>query len=167
MGKFKMETERFGITYSCRILEEDHVLFEVNNWGALSQTNNKEVGELVNRLNGLDNKLCEQQIQLDFLQAENQHMREVLEENKKLKKQLQSDIDSKRFTSKVVDWWHGVDKVRVVFDNGKWIDADTCAKLLNDLHEEKEDWKHKVGQLLFILSQFDEEKVQRLIEDLE
>ena len=38
--------------------------------------------------------------------------------------------------------------------------------LLNDLYKEKENWKHKVGQLLFILSQFDEEKVQQLMEDL-
>ena len=35
------------------------------------------------------------------------------------------------------------------------------------LKKEKENWKHKVGQLLFILSQFDEEKVKRLMEDLE
>ena len=41
-----------------------------------------------------------------------------------------------RFTSKVVDWWHNVDKTRVVFDNGEWISADECAKLLNKLNDE-------------------------------
>ena len=46
-------------------------------------------------------------------------------------------------------------------------DTDRLCELLNTLYEEKEDWKHKVGQLLFILKQFDEEKVKQLIEDLE
>ena len=49
--------------------------------------------------------------------------------------------ENKRFTSKVVDWWHNVGEVRVVFDNGEWIDADNCAKLLNALHEENEQLK--------------------------
>ena len=50
-------------------------------------------------------------------------------------------MTEKRFTSKVVDWWHNVDKVRVVFENGEWIDADDCAKLLNALYEENKQLK--------------------------
>ena len=52
-------------------------------------------------------------------------------------------MTEKRFTSKVVDWWHNVDKVRVVFDNGEWIDADNCVKLLNALHKENQQLKSK------------------------
>ena len=52
-------------------------------------------------------------------------------------------MTEKRFTSKVVDWWHDVDKVRVVFDKGEWIDADGCAILLNALHEENEQLKNQ------------------------
>ena len=51
--RFTMATERINNTYCCRILENDKVLFEVNNWNALSQSNNKEVEELVECLNTL------------------------------------------------------------------------------------------------------------------
>ena len=56
-------------------------------------------------------------------------------------------MTEKRFTSKVVDWWHNVDEVRVVFDNGEWIDADNCAKLLNALHEENQQLKNKLSKI--------------------
>jgi hypothetical protein len=42
-----------------------------------------------------------------------------------------------------------------------------CSERIDELNEEKEYWKHKVMQLLFILQQFDKEKVKKLIEDLE
>ncbi len=60
-------------------------------------------------------------------------------------------MTKKRFTSKVVDWWHNVDVVRVVFDDGEWISADECAKLLNKLNDENEQLKQQVEDLEFKL----------------
>lgn len=56
-------------------------------------------------------------------------------------------MTEKRFTSKVVNWWHNVDEVRVVFDNGEWIDADDCAKLLDALYQENQQLKKENEQL--------------------
>ena len=56
-------------------------------------------------------------------------------------------MTEKRFTSKVVNWWHNIDEVRVVFDKGEWIDADNCAKLLNALYKENEQLKEQNRQL--------------------
>ena len=69
-------------------------------------------------------------------------------------------MTEKRFTSKVVDWWHNVDNVRVVFDNGEWIGADNCAKLLNELHEENEQLKEEIKDLNDILARYEEKELQ-------
>ena len=45
--------------------------------------------EIADLLNEQHETITEQQIQLDFLQSENKHMREILEENKQLKKDKQ------------------------------------------------------------------------------
>lgn len=55
-------------------------------------------------------------------------------------------MTKKRFTSKIVDWWHNINEVRVVFDNGEWIDAYDCAKLLNALYEENQQLKKENEQ---------------------
>ena len=42
--------------------------------------------------------------------------------------------------------------------------------VVNKLNEQQEEityWKHRVSSLLFILSQFDEEKVKELLKELE
>jgi len=39
--------------------------------------------------------------------------------------------------------------------------------LLNSLSEEISYWKHRVSSLLFILSQFDKDKVKKLLEELD
>lgn len=45
-------------------------------------------------------------------------------------------------------------------------DIDKVVGLLNSQEDEIIYWKHKVGSLLFILKQFDEKKVEKLMEEL-
>jgi regulator of replication initiation timing len=52
-------------------------------------------------------------------------------------------------------------------------DIHKSCDLINSLYEENEQlktevehWKHRVSSLLFILSQFDNEKVKKLLEEL-
>ena len=44
---------------------------------------------------------------------------------------------------------------------------DVLCELLNEQQDQIIYWKHKVNSLLFILSQFDEEKVKELLKELE
>ena len=49
-------------------------------------------------------------------------------------------------------------------------DTDTASDLCGLLNEQQDQisyWKHKVNGLLWILSQFDEEKVKELLKELE
>ena len=55
-------------------------------------------------------------------------------------------MTEKRFTTDVVDWWHNVNEVKVVFDNGEWIDADKCCDLLNTQHEQIQELKNKYDE---------------------
>ena len=50
-----------------------------------------------------------------------------------------------------------------------WIDCDIyeCCEKLNEQQEQISYWKHKVNSLLWILSQFDEEKVKELLKELD
>ena len=70
--------------------------------------------EVLSLLNEQHETITTQAIQLDYLQAENQHMKNVLEENKKLKETLQeyyneyctkeiNDIDPMVYASEVID----------------------------------------------------------------
>lgn len=54
----------------------------------------------------------------------------------------------------------------VICDKGKMLVADDCCDLLNEQQDRIIYWKHKVNSLLFILSQFDEEKVKELLKEL-
>ena len=44
---------------------------------------------------------------------------------------------------------------------------DVLCEMLNEQQEEISYWKHRVSSLLFILSQFDNEKVKKLLEELD
>lgn len=44
---------------------------------------------------------------------------------------------------------------------------DVLCELLNEQQEEITYWKHRVSSLLMILSQFDNEKVKKLLEELD
>ena len=49
-------------------------------------------------------------------------------------------------------------------------DTDTASDLCNLLNEQQEEisyWKHRVSSLLWILGQFDEQKVKKLLEELD
>ena len=46
-------------------------------------------------------------------------------------------------------------------------DVKGICKLLNEQQDHISYWKHKVNGLLWILSQFDEEKVKELLKELE
>jgi len=60
-----------------------------------------------------------------------------------------------------------------IFDNKtnhfyyKTFDEEEVVDLLNSLQEEISYWKHRVSSLLMILSQFDNEKVKKLLEELD
>ncbi len=90
--RFTMETERINDTYCCRILENDKVLFEVSNWSALSQSNNKEVEELVDCLNVLYEENQDLATKKEDAEYELLHLKEkyeeLLEENEQLKQEL-------------------------------------------------------------------------------
>lgn len=82
-------------------------------------------------------------------------------------------MSEKRFTIKPQDdYWAVVDNYnedKVCIING--IHTEIEAIWLCDFMNEQQDriiyWKHKVSSLLFILSQFDEEKVKELLKELE
>ena len=82
-------------------------------------------------------------------------------------------MTEKRFTIKPQDdYWAVVDNYnddKVCIING--IHTEIEAIWLCDFMNEQQDriiyWKHKVSSLLFILSQFDEEKVKELLKELE
>lgn len=61
-----------------------------------------------------------------------------------------------------------------VFDSEKLLTSYQVADLLNSLCEENEQlreqcsyWKHRVNSLLWILSQFDKDKVKELLKEIE
>ena len=82
-------------------------------------------------------------------------------------------MSDERFTIKPQDdYWAVVDNYnddKVCIING--IHTEIEAIWLCDFMNEQQDriiyWKHKVSSLLFILSQFDEEKVKELLKELE
>ena len=51
-------------------------------------------------------------------------------------------------------------------DNGKTIDCVEVVDLLNEQQDQISYWKHKVNSLLWILGQFDEGKVKKLLKEL-
>ena len=59
-----------------------------------------------------------------------------------------------------------------IFDNKtnhfyyKTFDNEEVVDLLNEQEEEISYWKHRVSSLLWILGQFDEQKVKKLLEEL-
>ena len=76
-----MTEKRFTIN-DCRVLSDEQVL--------------KILNQLTEENEQLKSKYSEQCIQLDFLKDENQHMRDLVNENRQLKKEnkeLQSDRD--------------------------------------------------------------------------
>ena len=56
-------------------------------------------------------------------------------------------MTEKRFTTEIVDWWKTADQIKIVKENGKWIDADDCASLLNALYEENERLHDEIFRL--------------------
>lgn len=59
--------------------------------------------------------------------------------------------------------------VEYIEDNGcvQLYGFDVICEMLNEQQEEIAYWKHRVSSLLFILSQFDNEKVKKLLEELD
>ena len=60
-------------------------------------------------------------------------------------------------------------EVEYIEDNGcvQLYGFDVICEMLNEQQEEIAYWKHRVSSLLFILSQFDNEKVKKLLEELD
>lgn len=56
--------------------------------------------------------------------------------------------------------------IEAIGDDGV-LDLNDCCKIMNEQQEQISYWKHKVSSLLWILSQFDEEKVKELLKELE
>ena len=59
--------------------------------------------------------------------------------------------------------------VEYIEDNGciQLYGFDVICEMLNEQQEEISYWKHRVISLLFILSQFDNNKVKKLLEELD
>ena len=51
-------------------------------------------------------------------------------------------------------------------ENGRMLNKEVV-KMLNEQQDQISYWKHKVSSLLWILGQFDEQKVKKLLEELE
>ena len=49
--RFTIESERIGSTYSIHIYKDNEVIFEINNWDSLSETNKVECEDFVDYLN--------------------------------------------------------------------------------------------------------------------
>ena len=67
-------------------------------------------------------------------------------------------MTEKRFT---LTAWHEVK------DNGKIMTVDEVINMLNEQQDQISYWKHKVNSLLWILGQFDEEKVKGLLKEMD
>ena len=67
-------------------------------------------------------------------------------------------MTEKRFT--LTDWHE-------VKDNGKIMTVDEVINMLNEQQDQISYWKHKVNSLLWILGQFDEEKVKGLLKEMD
>ncbi len=78
---------------------------------------------------------------------------------------LDFDIDKikQRFFVKVGKKVQIIDQER----NHRIRDLYKACEVLNEQQEEISYWKHRVSSLLFILSQFDNEKVKKLLEELD
>lgn len=50
-GKFTIESERNGNTYSIHIMKDGEVIFEISNWNSLSEMHKVECEEFVDYLN--------------------------------------------------------------------------------------------------------------------
>ena len=62
----------------------------------------------------------------------------------------------------------GKQQVEIINNLEKQIlDKQKIADLLNEQQEEISYWKHRVSSLLWILGQFDEQKVKKLLEELD
>ena len=78
---------------------------------------------------------------------------------------LDFDIDKikQRFFVKIGKKVQIIDQER----NHRIRDLYNACEVLNEQQEEITYWKHRVSSLLMILSQFDNEKVKKLLEELE
>ena len=101
--RFRMETERINNTYCCRILEKENILFEVNNWGGLSQSNNKEMEELVNRLNELHETNEQLQRDATTLIHSNQDYRKENEHLKQSFNEVLKDLEVRAFDKELLE----------------------------------------------------------------
>ena len=56
-----------------------------------------------------------------------------------------------------------------LFDNEdeEYMDMEDCKDKLNEQQDQISYWKHKVNSLLWILGQFDEEKVKKLLKEID
>ena len=58
-------------------------------------------------------------------------------------------------------------RLKKITDNGELITLGEVVDLLNEQQDQISYWKHKVSSLLWILGQFDEEKVKGLLKEME
>lgn len=76
-------------------------------------------------------------------------------------------MNEKRFIKLKSEW---VDiNFPIIWDtcNETGLNVEQAVNVLNEQQEQISYWKHKVSSLLWILSQFDEEKVKELLKELE
>ena len=73
-------------------------------------------------------------------------------------------MSEKRFQkTRIVDKWGGIYDSKT----DKVLNVNDVEHKLNEQQDHISYWKHKVSSLLWILSQFDEEKVKELLKELE
>ena len=68
--RFTIESERIGSTYSIHIFKGDEVIFEISNWGSLSNIHKKECEEFVDYLNSITEE--NEQLKLEIQKLKNQ-----------------------------------------------------------------------------------------------
>lgn len=82
-------------------------------------------------------------------------------------------MSDERFTIKPQDdYWavvdnYNEDKVCIINGIHTKIEAIWLCDFMNEQQDQISYWKHKVSSLLWILGQFDEQKVKKLLEELE
>ena len=73
-------------------------------------------------------------------------------------------MSEKRFQkTRIVDKWGGIYDSKT----DEVLDVNDVEHKLNEQQDQISYWKHKVSSLLWILEQFDKEKVKALMEELE
>ena len=144
------------------ILEEEFdEKYEIDGYEAFELSLTPEgIINLLNQNNGLHDELAKKDIYLDFLEDENKHMKDVLEENKRLKKEISTTEDNQMHDAALIQQLRNALYTDPYKEFLKYRDkfAEVCEELTEvnkdyaELSRENEQLKNEIEMLKFTIS---------------